>query len=221
MNLFEIERSTLPISTKTLHFPKAQLSLGMPADHPEPPDANSPDLSPELSADERLQLDLASHPHDAMFKQFFSQPRNAQEIFKSRLPEAVSSALDWPTLTLQPGSFVKSDLHQTHSDLLFTAELEGGPIFLYLLFEHQTSVDESMPLRLLAYMLEIWLQHREQYPKAKLPPIIPFLLHQGPDKWSVSTEFVEMLAIPASLKHLLTAYQPNFHYSLLDLSQPR
>ncbi len=28
-----------------------------------------------------------------------------------------------------------------------------------------------------------------------------------------------MLAFPASLKQLLTAYQPNFHYSLLDLSQ--
>ena len=191
----------------------------MPADHPQPPEMNSPDAPSELSAEERLQLALATHPHDSMFKEFFSRPENAQEIFKSRLPADVVAEIDWGTLTLQPGSFVKSDLHQTHSDLLFTAELAGQSIFLYLLFEHQTTVDDSMPLRLLGYILEIWQRRYQQYPKAKLPPIIPFLLHQGPEKWSVSTEFVDMIEFPESLRDLLKAYQPNFHYALLDLTQ--
>ncbi len=203
----------------SLHFPKTQFLLAMPADPPDLPDANSPDYAPELSAEERFQLELASHPHDAMFKDFFSQPKNAREIFQSRLPEAVAEAINWPTLALQPSSFVKRDLHQSHSDLLFTANLEEHSIFLYLLFEHQTTVDETMPLRLLAYMVEIWRSHFKQHPKGKLPPILPFVLHQGPDKWTVSTEFVDMIELPESFKDLLTKYQPTFQYSLLDLSQ--
>ena len=64
-------------------------------------------------------LDLATHPHDAFFKQVFSQPEHAVAFFKSHLPGEVVELVRWDELRLLPGSFVNTDLRQAHSDLLF------------------------------------------------------------------------------------------------------
>ena len=52
-------------------------------------------------------------------KAVFSQPENAADEFRAMLPKRVSDATDWPTLVLEPGSFVDENLSEKQSD--FTA----------------------------------------------------------------------------------------------------
>lgn len=165
-----------------------------------------------------LSLELASHPHDAYFKRVFSDVGHAGRFFQGHLPSKLVSGLNWSELTLLPGSFVKRTLQQSHSDLLFSVPTsdKAEPVLLYLLFEHQTSVDKGMPLRLLGYMLEIW--QTGDSPGA-LRPIIPFVLHQGPDRWTVSTEFADLVVLPSNLASSLAPFIPKFSHALLDLSQ--
>ena len=75
-----------------------------------------------------------------------------------------------------------------------------------------------MPLRLLDYMTRIWLRHSEQH-GIPLPPVIPFVLHQGPGAWTVSTAFADMIAFPPGLEAHLTPHVPHFSHALLDLTQ--
>ena len=75
-----------------------------------------------------------------------------------------------------------------------------------------------MPLRLLDYMTRIWLRHSEQH-GLPLPPVIPFVLHQGPGAWTVSTAFADMIAFPPGLEAHLTPHVPHFSHALLDLTQ--
>ena len=112
---------------------------------------------------EDIEVELAAHPHDAYFKDVFSDPGMAVVFFQEHLPEPVASRMDWTSLKLVPGSFVKQSLQQAHSDLLFSVQIKGLPSFLYLLFEHQTTVDDRMPLRLLGYVLEILRTHAETH----------------------------------------------------------
>lgn len=120
------------------------------------------------------------NPHDQLFKETFSRKDTAAAFFQSYLPKAVVSRVDWETLQLQPGQFVDQDLQGRQSDLLYTVELDGNSVLLYCLFEHQSSPDTWMPLRLLRYILGIWEQARKQNPKAvKLPPVLPIVLFQG------------------------------------------
>ena len=168
-------------------------------------------------SDESLQLELATHPHDAYFKRVFSDPLHARAFFQHHLPPAIADSADWQTLELVPSSFVKTNLHQAHSDLAFSVNLGSSPAFLYLLFEHQTTVDEAMPLRLLRYMVEIWEAWRNQN-GLPLPPILPFVLHQGPGKWTVSTEFSSLFDHKQHPEEL-GQYLPHFRHALLDLSQ--
>jgi len=161
--------------------------------------------------------DLARQPHDAYFKGAFSDPRTAALFFQSHLPPSLSARIGWSTLQVVPGSFVRESLQQAHSDLLFTVAAEGTSLHLYLVFEHQTSVDQAMPLRLLGYILAILQRHEKEH-GLPLPPVVPFVLHQGPERWTVSTEFLDLLAVPPALAATLTPFLPQFRHGLLDLS---
>jgi predicted transposase YdaD len=54
----------------------------------------------------------AAHTHDGFFKAVFSQPEHATAFFKSHLPPEVVVRIDWPSLVVLPGSFIKSSLQQ-------------------------------------------------------------------------------------------------------------
>jgi predicted transposase/invertase (TIGR01784 family) len=166
--------------------------------------------------------DLATHPHDALFKHVFSQLDYASDCFRNHLPAEVVRLIRFEELALVPGSFVKTSLKQSHSDLLFSAPIvtsEGErEILLHLVFEHQTTVDPTMPLRILGYKLEIWQRHEREH-GLPLPPVMGLVLHQGPDEWTVSTRFSDLFDLPAEAAETLLPYLPQFRHALLDLSQ--
>jgi hypothetical protein len=168
--------------------------------------------------DPSLNLELTTQPHDAYLKRVFSDPALAARFFQDHLPAGLTSRMDWSTLATLPGSFVKRSLQQAHSDLLFQMTSLGQPVLLYLLLEHQTKVDRTMPLRLLAYVTGIWLNHPGTG-SGSLPPILPFVLHQGPAEWQVSTGFASRFDLAPPLAALLQPYLPSFRHRLLDLSQ--
>lgn len=78
-----------------------------------------------------------AHTNDGFFKAVFSQPEHAIAFFKSHLPPAITARIDWSSLTVVSGSFIKSSLQQVHSDLLFSVHIGDRETLLYLLFEHQ------------------------------------------------------------------------------------
>jgi predicted transposase YdaD len=164
------------------------------------------------------EFDLSAQPNDAFFKAVFSSPERAAALFQGHLPGDLAALLDWPSLTLLPGSFVRQSLQQAHSDLLFSMTAHKEKVLLYLLFEHQTSVDPAMPLRLLAYIMDILLRHEKEH-GLPLPPVIGFVLHQGPETWNVSPCFEHLFDIPTDLSNPLQPFLPKFRHVLLDLSR--
>lgn len=176
---------------------------------------------PEFPPQEELEKLLATAPHDSFFKLVFARPERAAALFQRHLPPGTAAVIDWSTLTAEPASFIKTSLHRRQSDLLFSAQSSHGgrQVFFHILFEHQSTVDPAMPLRLLAYMVEIWTHFAETHPGEPLPVVVPFLLHQGPDRWTVSPQFVRQFGLPEDLEAELRRYVPDFTHVLLDLTQ--
>jgi predicted transposase/invertase (TIGR01784 family) len=73
-------------------------------------------------------------PHDKLVKSTFSDPDNARAFLQGHLPGKLTCRIDWTTLSLASGSFIDPEFAATSSDLLFTAQIEGHPAFLYILF---------------------------------------------------------------------------------------
>jgi len=159
--------------------------------------------------------ETTNNPHDKLFKEAFSRHDMAVGFFQNYLPADLAQRLDWETLHLKSGKFTDEALRGSESDLLFTVQIDEHPALLYCLFEHQSSPDAWMPLRLLRYILGIWEQYRKENPKAtRLPPILPLVLYQGGDTWTTDTSLSSLIDVPEGL----AAYQPEFRHLLVDLN---
>lgn len=109
--------------------------------------------------------DSLHQPHDKLFKGTFGDPANAAGFLRWELPHAITAAIDWERLRLEPGSYIDEEYRQTESDLLFSAPIGATECMLYVLFEHQTAPDPDIALRLLGYQLRIWARWRQKTPR--------------------------------------------------------
>ena len=165
---------------------------------------------------------MAIHqPHDHLFKRVFGAPADAASFLQARLPRRLSRSLHWPTLKRLPASFVTPDLRGAASDLLFEIRYaEPGaaqaPLWLYLLFEHQSTPDHWLRLRLLGYCCRIWDRDRQHHKDAgHLRPILPLVFYQGPTGWRHSPQFADLF--PAATRDW--PWLPRFEHLLFDQTQ--
>jgi predicted transposase YdaD len=160
-------------------------------------------------------------PHDKLFKEGFSDPANAAALLRQHLPAEVSALIQWDQLQLIPGSFLDDNLRHSHSDLLFSAPLAADPessACLHLLFEHQSTRDPFIALRLLRYMVRIWEEWIRLFGNSKpLPVIVPVVLAQDRKVWNLNTQFSSLFGNAASLD-FLRPFIPDFAFRLIQLA---
>ncbi len=157
-------------------------------------------------------------PHDKLVKSTFSDPDNARAFLQAHLPSNLVRRMDWTSLSLLSGSFIDPEFAATSSDLLFTAKIDGHPVFLYILFEHQNQEDPLIGLRLLTYMVRIWNDYLRNNPGAtKLPAILPLVLAQDNKPWKSSTRFADLIDIPEGVGEDIKKHIPDFEFQLVEL----
>lgn len=138
---------------------------------------------------------MTENPHEHLVRAIFGRPERAAAELRTLFPQTLLERLDLDTLALVSGSFVDETLRDREADLLFTVRSSGGHAgFVYLLFEHQSTFDRWLPLRLLEYQLRIWERWRRDHPAARrLPRILPVVLFHGDRAWASSTRFEALL----------------------------
>jgi len=186
------------------------------ADEPDPGD-NPPPLDQPPPGRRRGG---APTPHDAVFRRVFGVPANAASQLGAVLPPGLAGRLDLGRLAPVPGSFVDEALKWRHSDLLFTAPLDGHDAFVYVLVEHQSSDDPLMAFRVLRYVTRIWDQYEREHPGTRrLPAVIPLVVYQGPDRWTSPVQALDVIDLDADGKRAAEAYLPRFEFLLDDLTR--
>lgn len=156
--------------------------------------------------------------HDAFFKRVLGEPQLAGTFLREHLPAEVAELLGPEPPEPVAGSFVDEDLREHHSDLLFRMQLkEGQDAFTYVLMEHKSTPDRGARLQLLRYVVRVltdWYERNGR--RLPLPPVLPLLVHQGPEGWAYSTEFVDLFgAVPEPMRQ----YLPSFRHALVDLAR--
>ncbi|HZU96898.1 MAG TPA: Rpn family recombination-promoting nuclease/putative transposase [Planctomycetota bacterium] len=164
---------------------------------------------------------MPEQPHDRLFRLTFSSAENALGILRAVLPPEVMAAIDPSSLELEEGSFVDEELKGQESDLLFRARLLAGrAIKVYVLVEHQNSVDPLMPFRLLRTVVSVqdrWRRNTDEAVK-QLPVVIPIVFFHGPKPWSGPRSLGEILDLPEELRLALAPYVPVFEMLVDDLA---
>ncbi len=165
-----------------------------------------------------------SGPHDLFARYTFGHPERAAAELRAVLPSHVVSEVDWESLRRESGSVVDPELRETESDLLFTARLRSGrPLLLYVLLEHQSSVDRWMALRMLRYVVRQVERWRQEHPESGLLPlIIPLVMYHGPEgAWTAPRRVEDLFELPDEGRERWRALVPRFEYLLDDLTAER
>lgn len=160
------------------------------------------------------------NPHDALFRQVFSDPANAASQLRSVLPTELVERLDLDRLERCPGSFVDEELRWRHADLLYSAPLDGQDAFVYVLVEHQSSTDPLMAFRMLRYMVRIWDRYLKYRPRAvKLPAVIPMVVHHNEHPWHGPVELYDLFDVDDETAKAAGEHLPRFRFLLEDLTR--
>ncbi|WP_164020125.1 Rpn family recombination-promoting nuclease/putative transposase [Pyxidicoccus trucidator] len=165
-----------------------------------------------------------SGPHDLFVRYTFGHPERAAAELRAVLPAQVVSEVDWTSLRREPGSVVDPELRETESDLLFTARLRTGhPLLLYVLLEHQSTVDRWMALRMLRYVVRQLERSRQEHPDSTvLPLIIPLVMYHGPETvWTAPRRVEDLFGLPEKGRERWRALVPCFEFLLDDLTAER
>ncbi len=157
--------------------------------------------------------------HDGLVKAVFTHVNYAAQEFRCALPAAIVDRLDLSALQLCGQSFVDEDLKQYHIDFLYSVPLDGHDAYIYLLLEHQSTVDMLMPYRLWQYMGAVWAWHLDEHKESKqLPAVIPLVLHHSKRGWTGPRTLRELLMLPEDSKEALKDYLPQLGFILDDIS---
>ena len=154
-------------------------------------------------------------PHDRFFKHAMSDLAIARAFFAQHLPTEIYQQLDWNSLKLQPGTFINKQLAKHETDVLFSVNFKTDqtPAYLYILVEHQSTVDHKIAWRLVQYTVKIIDQHLKRNKDQTLPLVIPLVFYAGNQPYTAPTDVYELFAQPP------VHFMPFRSYALIDLTK--
>ena len=157
--------------------------------------------------------------HDAFFKDLFGDPGRAASALRAITPLAIAKHIDWNSLQPDQASMRHDNFEQTHGDLLFEAKWQTGPeMFLRVFYEHQSTVDWWMALRISNMVHALWRRWRKRHSEARyLPAVLSYVLYHGASPWSAPTSLDDLVAVPPEARAAIADYLPSLRLVLDDL----
>lgn len=133
------------------------------------------------------------------------------------LARDLAAHLDFSQANRERRSYIDATLRDSISDIVFTVPFRDAPpaeaVTIYILIEHQSTVDRMMGFRLHAYMGQIWRDQLEEQQQAKVPasqqrlsPILPIVFYTGKRQWEIPVSLNAVMDVP----ELMTRFVPTF-----------
>jgi hypothetical protein len=173
----------------------------------------------------RTPNDLPHNLPDRMVRDALLQPDNLRALIRAVAPD-IADHLDYSRLEVVGKPYFLDDWRSRERDVLIRLPYRDGAgqreILLCILVEHQSDADPVMPLRMLVYAVFFWEQEWRNWEEAhkrgqplRLTPILPVVLHTGPDLWDTSRSLADLFDVPQELK----AWLPRWVMPLWDLQE--
>ena len=107
------------------------------------------------------------------------------------------------------------------SDMVFSVPFrdatQGEEVTVYILIEHQSTVDRLMGFRLLSYMCQIWNEQlsgleRSGVPRSRwrLRPILPIVYYTGSQRWQLPLSLSAVMDVPDALSRFVPRFDTCF-----------
>ena len=134
----------------------------------------------------------------------------------------LAGQIDFSRLVSLNRSFIPDMLREQESDLVFQVPFTSrsgtdDEVLIYILIEHQSTVDSLMGFRVLFYMMLIWDAQRREWDQddvprgaRKLRPIVPIVFYTGDRRWELPLSLETMMDIPDELSRFVPRFDTLF-----------
>jgi predicted transposase/invertase (TIGR01784 family) len=145
--------------------------------------------------------------YDSAYKYLFSNTRIFHQFLTRFVDESFTRKIKLDDIEQVDRSFVSDEFLQRESDIIYKVNLARQEVYIYVLLEFQSTVDKSIPVRMLLYILQLYDQLYRNSRRGKLPAIFPILLYNGSETWTVPRDLATLIeqSIPGK-------YIPSFEY---------
>ncbi len=128
------------------------------------------------------------HKHDKIFREILEDKKEVASFINKALKlENRNSALKETDIEKYNRKFITHNFKYAETDIVYRKKGED----IFFLIEHQSTIDYSMPYRILMYSLEIMksmIDEKQLKRKTyKLPMVYPIVIYTGSKKWNVET----------------------------------
>ena len=155
--------------------------------------------------------------HDSIYRLLFGQPRVIEDLLRGFASSAVGDLLDLASLKQVAARHVSEGLQQSENDMIWEVRRrQGGPLYVYVMLEFQSSPDWTMPLRMANYVGQFYrslLARPEIRRQRRLPQVLPIVIYSGKGTWSAAEEVNQLIdrTVPG-----LVPYGLHMRYLLVD-----
>ena len=161
--------------------------------------------------------------HDIAHKEFYSHPENVKDLIQGFVALDCVSEFDFSTLERDNDSFVEKEKNERHDDIIWRLKWRDRWVYVYIIIEFQSSVDETMPVRIMSYLSLLYLnllanENLGYGQNKKLPIVLPIVLYNGNDIWNVPKNIQDM--IDETSEEKLQKFIPKLSYYFIDEVHP-
>ena len=149
-------------------------------------------------------------PHDWFFKQIFSNPLSIKTVLHLFTPK-LASKIEMSSLKLVNTEKFSEKSQKFMLDLLFSCKIDNDDVFIRLVFEHKSYIDNTLPSQLMHYNAVIWEETAKE--TNSYPPIINIVFYHGKRKWRIPT------TLPVLKDKQLEDFVQKLNYILIDLNE--
>ena len=118
-----------------------------------------------------------SSGYDSAYKYLFSNKRIFHQFITRFVDEDFSKKIRLEDVELVDKSFISDEFVKRESDIIYLVKTDKRDVYIYVLVEFQSTVDKTIPVRMLLYILQMYDQLYRNSRKGKLPAIFPVLLY--------------------------------------------
>ncbi len=157
--------------------------------------------------------------HDALYRAIYENALTVVHLLRGFIRHAWLRDADFSTLEQVKDTHISDslDAKRRNNDVIWRLQLHDGRwLYVYVMLEFQTTIDRTMPLRMMTYMGLLWqrlVKNKELGPDRKLPPILPIVIYNGDSQWTAPLALSDLLPeMPPGME----SFAPQCRYLLLD-----
>ncbi len=149
--------------------------------------------------------------HDSGYKRLFSNKTIFRQLIETFVTEPWVKDLDFEQMEMVNKSFTSDHYKETESDLIYRVRLHGRDVYIYVLLEFQSTVDNWMAVRMLNYITNFYMDFiavQKERGIGKLPAVFPIMLYNGDRSWKAAVNVADLI----EPEPFLGRYALNFEY---------